>query len=162
MHATIRLPLTQVAQAALGGRLGGVAVIRPRDGAVLALAGLAVSAPQPPGSTFKIITLSAALTHHIASPSSSYPIRTYALLSGVRLNNASGEACGGSLSTAFAESCNSVFAPLGVAVGARRLVATAERFGFNEDIGIAGAARPTIPPADQVGDDLAVGSLDRS
>ena len=49
--------LQRAAAAALGDRLGGVAVMRPRDGSVLALAGLAVSAPQPPGSTFKIITL---------------------------------------------------------------------------------------------------------
>ena len=39
--------------AALGGKVGGIAVIRPRDGAVTALAGLAVSVPQPPGSTFR-------------------------------------------------------------------------------------------------------------
>ena len=50
--------LQRAAAAALGGKLGGIAVVRPRDGYVLALAGLAVSAPQPPGSTFKIITLS--------------------------------------------------------------------------------------------------------
>ena len=61
VHATIRPGLQRATTAALGSRLGGVAVINPRDGDVLALAGLAVSAPQPPGSTFKIITLSAAL-----------------------------------------------------------------------------------------------------
>jgi cell division protein FtsI/penicillin-binding protein 2 len=51
-----------------------------------------------------------------------------------------------------------VFAPLGAKLGARRLVATAERFGFNEDPTLAGAARSTIPAADEIGDDLAVGS----
>jgi cell division protein FtsI/penicillin-binding protein 2 len=51
-----------------------------------------------------------------------------------------------------------VFAPLGAELGARRLVATAERFGFNEDPGLAGAAESTIPAADEIGDDLAVGS----
>ena len=60
-------------------------------GRLLALAGLAVSAPQPPGSTFKIITLSAALTHHKATPSSIYPVRTAAVLSGVTLRNAGGD-----------------------------------------------------------------------
>ena len=40
---------------------GGVAVLDARNGSVLALAGLAFSAPQPPGSTFKIITTTAAL-----------------------------------------------------------------------------------------------------
>ena len=48
VHATIRPGLQRAAAAALGGKLGGVAVVRPRDGSVLALAGLAVSAPQPP------------------------------------------------------------------------------------------------------------------
>ena len=69
VHATIRPGLQRAAAAALGGKLGGVAVVRPRDGSVLALAGLAVSAPQPPGSTFKIITLSGALAAGVATPS---------------------------------------------------------------------------------------------
>jgi peptidoglycan glycosyltransferase len=60
VHSTLRPGLQQVAQEALGSKLGGVAVIDPRDGSALALAGIAVSAPQPPGSTFKIITLAGA------------------------------------------------------------------------------------------------------
>jgi penicillin-binding protein A len=59
---------------------------------------------------------------------------------------------------AFAESCNSVFAPMGAELGAERLVATAERFGFNEPPEFAGAAPSTIPAAGEIGDDLAVGS----
>ena len=51
-----------------------------------------------------------------------------------------------------------VFAPLGAELGAKRLVRTAERFGFNEDPALAGAARSTIPAAAEIGDDLAVGS----
>jgi cell division protein FtsI/penicillin-binding protein 2 len=147
------------AAAALGSRLGGVAVIRPGDGAVLALAGLAVSAPQPPGSTFKIITLSAALEHGIAKVSDSYPVATYATLSGVRLRNASSEACGGSLTEAFTKSCNSVFAPLGARIGAARLVAAARAFGFDDQPSSIPAARPsTISPPGELRDDLAVGA----
>jgi len=37
-------------------------------------------------------------------------------------------------------------------------VQTAEAFGFNEDLGIPGAATSTIPPANEIGDSLAVGS----
>src|SRR5262249_48832646 len=70
VHATISPRLQRIAQQALGNRLGGVALLRPRDGSVLALSGLAVSGPQPPGSTFKIITLSAALQNGIAKPTS--------------------------------------------------------------------------------------------
>jgi beta-lactamase class D len=158
LPTTIRPGLMQQAAAALGQQLGGVAVIRPRDGAVEALVGLAVSAPQPPGSTFKIITLSAALENGIATPSTTYPILTYATLSGVKLQNASGEACGGSLTEAFTKSCNSVFAPLGAKLGAQRLVATARAFGFNEQPKIPAAKPSTISPPSQLRDSLAVGA----
>jgi hypothetical protein len=156
VHATIRPGLQRAAVSALGDRLGGVAVLRPRDGAVLALSGLATTGPQPPGSTFKIVTLSAALQARKASPSSVYPVRTFATLSGVKLRNASDESCGGSLTQSFAHSCNSVFAPLGAKVGRKRMVAAAERFGFN--------AKPRVPDAvtsqfpRDLKDDLAVGA----
>ena len=158
VHATIVPRVQAAASRALGGRLGGVAVVRPRTGDILALAGLAVSGPQPPGSTFKIITLAAALQARIATPASTYPIRQYAVLSGVRLRNASDEWCGGTLSAAFAISCNSVFAPLGARLGARRLVRAAEAFGFNERLPVPAFKPSTIPPASGIGDDLAVGA----
>jgi hypothetical protein len=158
VHATIRPGLQRAAAAALGGKLGGVAVVRPRDGAVLALAGLAVSAPQPPGSTFKIITVSGALAAGIATPSSSYPVRTFAVLSGVKLRNASNESCGGTLTQAFIDSCNSVFAPLGAKLGATKLVRMAEAFGFNERPRVPDAKPSTIPQASQLKDSLAVGA----
>lgn len=153
------VPAVQAAAAgALGGRLGGVAVVRPRSGDVLALSGLAVSGPQPPGSTFKIITLAASLQARIATPTSSYPVRTYAVLSGVRLRNAGDESCGGSLGAAFAISCNSVFAPLGARLGARRLVRAAEAFGFNERLRVPAFKPSTIPAPGELKDDLAVGA----
>ncbi|MEA2126146.1 MAG: penicillin-binding protein [Solirubrobacteraceae bacterium] len=158
VRTSIDVDIEEAAVTALAGRFGGIAVLRPRTGEVLALAGIGYSAPQPPGSTFKIITLAAALDARIAKPSSSYPIATEATLAGVALQNASGEACGGTLEQAFAESCNSVFAPLGARLGAKRLVAAAERFGFNETSDIPGAPPSSIPPAAEIGDDLAIGS----
>jgi peptidoglycan glycosyltransferase len=158
VRTTIDPAVQRAAVTALAGRYGGVAAIRPSDGEILALAGLASSAPQPPGSTFKIITLTSALEARVAKASTVFPVQTQATLEGVALQNANGESCGGTLIASFAQSCNSVFAPLGVKIGARRLVATAERFGFNSDLGIAGAARATIPPAGEIGDDLALGS----
>jgi cell division protein FtsI/penicillin-binding protein 2 len=107
---------------------------------------------------FKIVTLAGALEAGVAKRSSKYPVQTAAVLEGVELENANGESCGGSLSNAFAHSCNSVFAPMGAKLGAEKLVATAERFGFNADPGLAGAMRSTIPAAAEIGDDLAVGS----
>jgi penicillin-binding protein A len=156
VNTTIRLGLQRSVQNALGDDVGGIAVIRPRDGAVLALAGLAVSAPQPPGSSMKIVTLAAALQQKVATTASSYPVRTQATLSGVRVRNAGDEACGGSLANSFAHSCNSVFAPLGAKLGAKRFVAAAERFGFNEKPSLP-AAKPSTVPKD-LRDSLAVGA----
>jgi peptidoglycan glycosyltransferase len=158
VRSTIRPALQRAAVAALGDRLGGVAVLRPRDGSVLALSGLAVSAPQPPGSTFKIVTLSAALQAKIATPSSTYPIRTAAVLSGVKLRNASNESCGGTLTNAFTVSCNSVFAPLGAKLGAKRMHAAAERFGFNETPRVPAGKVSVYPPVKDLKDSLAVGA----
>ena len=133
-------------------------MLDPRTGQVRALAGIAFSAPQPPGSTFKIITLAAALSAHVAKPSTPFPVASYALIDGVKLANANGESCGGSVAEGFVQSCNSVYAPLGVRVGSKRLVAMAERFGWNSRPAFAGAKASTIPSADQVGSKLALGS----
>jgi cell division protein FtsI/penicillin-binding protein 2 len=157
VRTTIVPSVQRAASAALGSRLGGIAVVRPRTGDILALSGLAVSGPQPPGSTFKIITLSESLQEHIARPSSTYPVRTFATLSGVKLRNASNESCGGTLANAFAVSCNSVFAPLGARLGARRLLGAAERFGFNEQLRVP-AFKPSTIARKDLTDDLAVGA----
>jgi penicillin-binding protein A len=158
VRTTISLPVEQAAVTALGARLGGVVALQPRTGEVLAFAGIAFSGLQPPGSTFKMITTTGALEAGITNPQKTYPVQQKAVLEGVDLENANGEYCGGSLVVSFAKSCNSVFAPLGVQLGAKRLVAAAESYGFNAPPDIAGAAESTIPPADQIGDDLAVGS----
>jgi penicillin-binding protein A len=156
LRTTLSPRLQRVAANALGDRLGGIAVIRPRTGRVLAMAGIAASGPQPPGSTFKIVTLAGVLHAGIAGPGSSYPVQTATTLSGVRLANASNESCGGSLANSFAHSCNSVFAPLGARLGARRLVRIAEAFGFNAKPRLPGERPSTI--ARDLEDDLAVGS----
>ena len=158
VRTTIDPKIQEAAVTALAGRFGGIAVMRPSDGEVLALAGIAYSAPQPPGSTFKIVTLAGLLDAGTVKRSAKFPVETKTTLEGVELENANGEACGGSLRASFAESCNSVFAPLGAKLGAEKLVETAEKFGFNEEPGLPGAARSTIPAAAEVGDDLAVGS----
>jgi hypothetical protein len=158
VRTSISPSLERAAIAALAGRSGGIAALDPRTGQVLALAGLAFSGLQPPGSTFKIVTVTAALEAHATSLRSVYPVRTGAVLEGRTLSNANGESCGGNLVHSFAESCNSVFAPLGAKVGARRLVATAERYGFNRDPGIPGVATSSIPPAGSLQGELAVGS----
>jgi len=154
---TIVPSLERAAVAALGGSYAGIAAMDPRTGALLALAGIAFSAPQPPGSTMKIITSTAALQAGIVKLTDTFPISTEATLDGYTLHNASGEACGGTLINSFAVSCNSVFAPLGARLGGKRLLAMAERFGFNRAPTIPGAAESSIPPA-SLNSDLEVGS----
>ncbi|HEY5287330.1 MAG TPA: penicillin-binding transpeptidase domain-containing protein [Solirubrobacteraceae bacterium] len=158
VHTTISPKLQRVAAEALGGQLGGVVAMDPANGEILAVAGLGIDDLQPPGSTFKMVTVTAALEAKVASLKSVYPYATSATLDGVKLENAGGEDCGGSLALAFAVSCNSVFAPLGVKVGADRLVATAERFGFNHAPELPGAIESTLPPASQIQGELDIGS----
>jgi cell division protein FtsI/penicillin-binding protein 2 len=158
VRTTIDLGVQQAAVTALAGRYGGATALDARTGEVRALAGIAFSGPQPPGSTFKIITASAALGAKLVRLTSSFPVDTKAVIDGVDLENANGESCGGTFAQSFAHSCNSVFAPLGVRIGARRLVAQAERFGWNRRVPIPGALPSTIPAANQITSPLAVGS----
>ncbi len=118
--------------AALGGTYGGAAVIDARKGSVLGLAGLAYSAPQPPGSTFKIITATGALDAGIVSLDDEFPVETSNSEIGREIPNAHDEPCGGTFAETFADSCNTVFAPLGAELGGPKLVETSELFGFNE------------------------------
>jgi cell division protein FtsI/penicillin-binding protein 2 len=158
VRTTIAPKVQEAAVTALAGRLGGIVALRPRSGEILAAAGIGFSGLQPPGSTFKIITATGALQAGVVKPEDHFAVQTSATLSGVELQNANRESCGGSLSVSFAKSCNSVFGPLGARLGAEKLVRTAEAFGFNQPTGIPGAATASIPPAEEIGDDLAVGS----
>jgi cell division protein FtsI/penicillin-binding protein 2 len=131
VKTTIDPDLQEVAVSALAGRSGGVAVLDAKRGDVRALAGQAFSAPQPPGSTFKILTTTAALEAGEVSLDDEFEITDGVNVGGRFLNNANGEYCGGSFRESFAESCNAVFAPLGPAVGNDKMVEVAERYGFN-------------------------------
>jgi peptidoglycan glycosyltransferase len=131
VKTTIDVDLQEAAVSALAGRVGGIAVLDARNGDVRALAGQAFSAPQPPGSTFKMITTTAALQKGVVSLDDEFEITSGVNVGGRFIENANGEYCGGTFREAFAESCNADFAPLGPAIGNDELVATAERFGFN-------------------------------
>ncbi len=131
VKTTIDPHLQTAAVSALGSRVGGMAVLDARNGDVLALAGEAFSAPQPPGSNFKIITTTAALERGVVSLGKEFPVANGVNVGGRFINNANGEYCGGTFRQAFAESCNADFVPLGPKIGNEALVGTAERFGFN-------------------------------
>ena len=154
---TIVPSLESAAIAALGSSYAGIVAMDPRTGGLLALAGIAYSAAQPPGSTMKMVTATAALAAGIAKLTTVFPYSSEAILDGYTLHNAGGENCGGSLLNAFAVSCNSVFAPLGAKLGGTRLLAMADKFGFNQTPTIPGALESSIPP-NSLGSDLEVGS----
>ncbi|MEK6277795.1 MAG: penicillin-binding transpeptidase domain-containing protein [Actinomycetota bacterium] len=163
LRTTIDPDLQSVAVASLAGRSGGVAVLDARDGSVRALAGSAFSLPQPPGSTFKVLTTTAALQAGVVKLDDSFPVLNGINVGGRFIANAHDEFCGGTFVEAFAESCNSVFAPLGPQIGESRMVANAERFGFNSPPTLynAEATAITDPPEssipEDIGDDLDLG-----
>ena len=158
VHTTINPAIERAAIAAIAGRYAGMTAMDPRNGRLLAVAGVGFSALQPPGSTMKIVTATAALEAGIVKLGTVFPVASAAVIDGYTLHNANGEVCGGTFLNAFAVSCNSVFAPLGAKVGARRFVDVAQRFGFDQDPSIPGAAESQIPSAHDIGSDLAVGS----
>jgi hypothetical protein len=158
VRTTIDTRLQESAVTALAGRLGGVTALDPRNGEIRALAGVAFSAPQPPGSTFKIVTATAALEAGIVAPRTQFPVESAATIDGVELENANGEFCGGSFRESFAHSCNSVFAPLGVKLGAEALVDAAERFGWNAEPSVPGEVPSSIPPAAEIKTPLEAGA----
>ena len=158
VETTIDTRLQEAAVVGLAGRLGGVAALDPRNGEIRALAGIAFSAPQPPGSTFKIVTTTAALERRVVKPTTEFPVESNAVIDGVELENANGEFCGGTFRNSFAHSCNSVFAPLGVEIGAEALVETAERFGWNAPATIPGEVPSTLPSAPDIDTPLEVAS----
>lgn len=163
LKTTIDPDLQQAAVVGLAGRAGGVAVLDARSGAVRALAGSAFSISQPPGSTFKVVTTTAALQKGVVSLDEQFPITNGINVGGRFIANAHDEYCGGSFTEAFAESCNAVFAPLGPKIGESDLVTTAERYGFNSDPTLYDEAatqltdppQPSIP--EDIGDDLDLG-----
>jgi peptidoglycan glycosyltransferase len=158
VRSTIDPAIQEAAVTALAGRFGGVAALDARTAEVRALAGVAFSAPQPPGSTFKIVTATAALEAGAVKPSTEFPVESAATIDGVELENANGEFCGGTFQSSFAHSCNSVFAPLGVRIGAQKLVEKAEQFGWNQQPTVPGEVPSTLPPPGEIVSPLEVGS----
>jgi peptidoglycan glycosyltransferase len=88
----------------------------------------------PPGSTFKVVTASAALDSNRFEPASRFYDPGYCTVYGKRVNNFDTSSPFGSidLATALQHSVNSVFCNIGLQLGAKRILATAEKFGFYE------------------------------
>ena len=86
----------------------------------------------PPGSTFKVVTASAALESKQYTPTSGFVDPGYCTVYGKRVNNFDTERPFGSitLATALQYSVNSVFCNIGLKLGAKRIVKQAKKFGF--------------------------------
>jgi len=159
---TIDADIQRAAQDALEGYTGACVVIDPKTGAVLAMASsptydaadfqtiLDAAASDPtsstllnratqsqyaPGSTFKIITLATALENNVADESSVYDSPGTMEFGNSVVTNFNGNSLGYvTLSTATIYSSNTVFAQVGVQMGANMLVRGAEGFGFDHQL----------------------------
>ena len=88
----------------------------------------------PPGSIFKVVTASAALSSRRWEPSSTFVDPGYCIAYGKRVNNFDTSRPFGriDLATALQYSVNSVFCNIGKALGAKRILDQAMKFGFYE------------------------------
>ncbi len=87
-----------------------------------------------PGSTFKVVTLAAALESNRYAPDSTFVDPGYCLAYGKRVNNFDTSSPFGTLTlaTALQYSVNSVFCNIGKALGAKRILEQSRKFGFYE------------------------------
>jgi peptidoglycan glycosyltransferase len=101
----------------------------------------------PPGSTFKIVTASTALSLGRVTPDTPFPVLTQISLPQTdrTLSNFGGEACGGTLTESFAQSCNTVFGQIGLDLG-DDLARGIQAWGIGEDVPFdLRAAKGTAP-----------------
>lgn len=180
---TLNSKVQQAAQDALSGQKGACVVMDPETGAVLALASsptynaadveslLEQAAANPdsddsslldratgtlyaPGSTFKIVTLAAALENDVASEDTVYssPGTMSVGTAGETISNFDKNDYGNiTLARAMELSSNTVFGQVGIQMGAETLVKGAESFGFNKQLDFALSLRTSlIPQPDEI------------
>jgi len=176
---TIDSKVQRAAAAALSGHRGACVVVDPRTGAVLASASnpgydpadidanwaslnsKAKGAPlidrtrnalYPPGSTFKIVTLTGALGTGTAKPTDMYPGPGSLTIGGAPVTNFEGGSYSTiDLTTATMKSVNTVYAQVAVDLGASALVKQADLFGFDRSYGYEiGVKKSLMPDASQM------------
>ena len=98
----------------------------------------AVSETYEPGSTFKIVTVSAALDLGVATPSDTFSCNGYYTVGGWRIkcHKTQGHGHGFSLSYGLQMSCNPTMMMLSERIGASNFYSYVEKFGYFEKSGI--------------------------
>ena len=98
----------------------------------------AISETYEPGSTFKIITVSAALDLGVASINSRYSCKGYAQVGGwrIRCHKITGHGSGFTLAYGLQMSCNPCMMTIAEAIGVNNFYEYVERFGYFEKTGI--------------------------
>jgi peptidoglycan glycosyltransferase len=151
VHTTLDPAAQETARSALNGQAGSVVALDPRTGAVLAmysnptydnnkpnakcadacLVNRAVSSYYPPGSTFKVVTATAAINTGKYTPDSVVNGNSPVTVSGVPLSNDGDQSFGNiSLTQALTYSVNTVWAPVAENVGIKTMTEYMRRFGF--------------------------------
>ncbi|MEU4445400.1 penicillin-binding transpeptidase domain-containing protein [Actinosynnema sp. NPDC050801] len=157
-------PRTQAAAQAAVDQVGEAAMlvaIQPSTGEILAVAQnqtagrdpLALYGRYEPGSTFKVVTATAALTGGLATADTPVPCPGKATIGTRQITNEDSFELGTvPLRRAFAASCNTSFGQLAASLPATALPEAAAYFGLASDFTVAGITTNTgkIPPADSV------------
>ena len=159
VQLTINSQIQRAAESALEGYTGAIVVLDPKTGAVLAsassptysvdeldqvissgtngeLVNRATQALYAPGSTFKALTLAAALDAGTTTLDSAVSAPASIEIGGAAVTNMHGTDYGETtVEDAFAASANTAFAQIGTAVGSNALVSYANAFGYGQEIG---------------------------
>ncbi|MEU7767148.1 penicillin-binding transpeptidase domain-containing protein [Nocardia sp. NPDC049190] len=159
---TLDVGLQRAAEAALApiDQPAAIVALRPSTGGVVAVAQntaadaqgpIALTGLYPPGSTFKTVTVSAALQAGTVTPDTVLPCPGTANIEGRRIPNDNNFDLGEvALHTAFARSCNTTMGALAVRLPADALTKAAAQLGLGIDYVTPGLTTVTgkVPPAD--------------
>ncbi|ASF08766.1 putative penicillin-binding protein [Nocardia brasiliensis NBRC 14402] len=159
---TLNIDLQHAAEAALAPitQPAAIVALQPSTGNVVAVAQndaadaqgpIALTGLYPPGSTFKTVTVSAALEAGTVTPDTVLPCPGVATIEGRRIPNDNNFDLGSvPLHTAFARSCNTTMGALAVKLPADALTAAAAQLGLGIDYVTPGLTTVTgkVPPAD--------------
>jgi Penicillin binding protein transpeptidase domain/NTF2-like N-terminal transpeptidase domain len=157
------------------GKQAMIVVIKPSNGAILAIAQnpaanaqgpLATTGLFPPGSTFKIITAGAAIQRDMATPNTLLACPGTIDIVHRTIPNYGGFDLGVvPMSRAFANSCNTTFAELASRMPPTALTVAAAQYGIGPDYNIAGittvsgSVPPTVNVAERTEDGFGQGKV---